>query len=145
FNHLTQDLLNFVDRVFDADVCTVEQARRVVKDHHREKLEETLAKCAALGEQVDPIGMLRDSQRGGTLIPQGFTLPPLDDVLFRDEATFAAAVTRFVNNPQLRYEISTEQRQNTQSRLSYRADLERVTRAIAKLIATEQTPAKQAA
>ena len=145
FNHLTQELLNFVDRVFDPSVCTVEEARRVVKDHHREKLEETLAKCACLNEQVDPIGMVRDWQRGGTLIPQGISLPRLNDVLFRDKASFAAGVTRFVNNPQLRYDISTEQRQNTQSRLSYRAGLERVTRAIAKLIATEQTQTKQAA
>lgn len=145
-NHLPQELLNFVDRVFDPSVCTVDEARRVVKDHHREKLEEMLARCACLGEQIDPISLVRDWQRNGTLIPHGCSLPRMGEVLFRDKAGFAAAVERYIDNAPLRYDISTEQRQHTQSRLSYRAGMEKVTRAIAKLIATEpQQQGKQAA
>jgi hypothetical protein len=144
-NHLPQELLNFVDRVFDPAVCTVDEARRVVKEHHREKLEEMLTNCVCLGEQIDAISLVRDWQRNGTLIAHGCSLPRMSDVLFRDKASFAAAVTRFIGNAQLRYDISTEQRHSTQSRLSYKAGLERVTRAIAKLIAQEQGQSKQAA
>ncbi len=142
FNHLTQELLNFVDRQFDADACSVEQARAAVKESYREKLEEMLVRCACLGEQVDPIGMVRDWQRGGTLIAQGTSLPRLTDVLFDDRASLEVKVRRFINNAQLRYDVSTEQRQNTQSRLSYRAGLDRVVRAIGKLIAAETAVSK---
>ncbi|CAN5607751.1 hypothetical protein BH10PLA1_BH10PLA1_00590 [soil metagenome] len=38
FNHLTQELLNFVDRYFDAGVCSVPQARAAVKECYRRKL-----------------------------------------------------------------------------------------------------------
>jgi len=139
FNHLTQELLNFVDRHFDAGVCSVPQARAAVKDSYREKLEEVLTRCACLGEQVDPIGMVRDWQRGGTLIAQAISLPRLDEVLFDDRVSFEANVRRYINNAELRYEISTAQRQNTQSRLSYKAGLDRVVRAIGKLLTSEST------
>jgi hypothetical protein len=142
FNHLTQELLNFVDRQFDATVCSVPQARAAIKESYREQLETVLARCACLGEQVDPIGMVRDWQRGGTLIPQSISLPRLGDVLFDSRPSLEVAVRRFIGNPQLRYEISTEQRQNTQGRLSYKAGLDRVVRAIAKLIATETGSSK---
>ncbi len=140
FNHLTQELLNFIDRHFDSNVCTVEQARREVKEQHREALESTLARCACLAEQVDPIGMVRDWQRGGTLIPQSVSLPRLPEVLFHSRDSLEAAIKRYINNPQLRYDISTEQRQNTQSRLSYKAGLDRATRTIARLLSTEPNP-----
>ncbi|CAN5607802.1 hypothetical protein BH10PLA1_BH10PLA1_00600 [soil metagenome] len=81
--------------------------------------------------------MVRDWQRGGTLIAQAVSLPRLDEVLFDGQASFEAGVRRYINNAELRYEISTAQRQNTQSRLSYRAGLDRVVRAISKLLATE--------
>ncbi len=140
FNHLTQDLLNFVDRHLDSSICNVVQARQAIKEQHREALEATLARCACLSEQVDPIGMVRDWQRGGTLIPQSVSLPRLADVLFDSRASLETSIKRFINNPQLRYDISSEQRQNTQSRLSYKAGLDRATRTIARLLATEPNP-----
>lgn len=144
-NHLTQELLNFVDRHFDAHVSSVAEARRAVKEHHREKLEETLARCACLGDQVDPIGLVRDWQRAGTLVPQSVSLPRLAEVLFDSRESMESAIKRYINNAQLRIDISTEQRQNTQSRLSYKAGLDRAMRAIARLLATETQVGKRAA
>ncbi|QNN22328.1 hypothetical protein HED60_08600 [Planctomycetales bacterium ZRK34] len=140
YDTIAQRLINFVDAHFGDDdaIDSVEAARQAIDRSQREMLDAELKAAEPLAERGDVIGIIQSWRRAGWIIPQQAVLPHFDDVTFDSAQSARQCIERFIDDEQARQAIAEAQRQNIESRLSYTAGLERVTRQIGQLIADEQ-------
>ena len=125
FNDVGQMLLNFVNAHAPGADNTASALWKTPL-HLRGQLDALLLKSRGLAIHGDQVETVRCWQRAGVLVPQEQALPRLDEISFANPKELREKGLRMLADSAKRSDISTEQRQNIATRLTYEQGLKRV-------------------
>lgn len=137
-NALIQEVSNFLATRVPASVTTAAEARRLMSAEDQVAFDALADQFAPLTEFADPVEFVRTSERACLVRPgDAEPLPGLAAISFSDAAELEARVLRFVNDPGLRADVASRQRETMETRRSYAAGIGRIVKEIGTLLADE--------
>ncbi len=155
-DHPTHQWLPRITRFLDThfvgrhdQVQSMHDARRLIDPVHRDELEQIIsqAACLSFADDADPIRQTRCWQRSDAAPPEpgDSVLPRLDEISFTDKNSCQALLERYLDDAESRRAITEVQRLAVEQRLTFTANMRRITRHIGRLIQHENTSPVQAA
>ncbi len=143
-----QTLANFMHEHLDPTIQNLEEATAAIAPEYRVKFATLTDRCMKLydAEDFDPVQGVRISQAEGALALYGQPLPYLADISFDNQRQLQERVEQFIHHAALRQKISTAQRAEIESKLTYQAGMRRTINRVRELIASEPAsdPVRQA-
>lgn len=142
WDQLLSEVAAFLDAHGDPSIATTDGLRASVAADRRAELDgllERAATVADIGYAVDLIEQVRCYQRARHIDADAVLLPRLEDVSFNSADQLAARVDRYLDDPDARTAVATEQRESVERRLTYTAGMARVIQAIHRLLTDELT------
>lgn len=140
WDRLLGEVAAYLDAHADPSIETTEDLRTVVAADRRAELDDLLERAATvadIGYPVDLIEQVRCYQRARHIDTDAVLLPRLDDVSFDSAEQLAARIDRYLDDPDARAAVATEQRESIEQRLTYTAGMARVIQAIHRLLTDE--------
>ncbi len=141
--HPSDTLMPRLLKLLDPAANTVAEAFAAAGDQ-RGELEALLKQAqglADLGMPIDMVQHLRSAQRAELMNTTGQALPQLDDISFHDAASLRQRIEMYIDYAALRRRVSTVQRTNVETRLSYTAGLRRTLARVGRLLIDETADA----
>ncbi|HWE04038.1 MAG TPA: glycosyltransferase, partial [Tepidisphaeraceae bacterium] len=137
-----QALLDLLETNCGPEVNGVEEAQARISDSTRARFEtlvgETRRALCPMGTE-DPIEVIRVWQEARLLEPRGGVLPHLDAISFSDAVSLGTRLERFARDPDLREEITADQRRSILARFTYAAAIRRITHRMGQLLGEERS------